>query len=312
MAACRPNHFPWKKRIDLDLTTYLIRRKQWVDRALQRLLPHKEAFPSQVHRAMHYSLAAGGKRLRPILAMAAAEAVGGKAKTVLPLACALELIHTYSLIHDDLPAMDNDDWRRGKPTCHKVFGEAIAILAGDALLTEAFGLLTRSDLLKDVSPARRIRAMHLVAQAAGSLGMIGGQTMDILAQGKPVEKHLLEYIHSHKTGALICASLCAGAVMVGGSPAQIRTLAGFGQKLGLAFQIIDDLLDVQGKKGKLGKAVKKDAAMGKATYPALLGIAGSRRQAESLIQEAIHDLRPLGRRAQPLRAIARFIVERES
>jgi len=313
MAAYRPNHSPWKKkRINLDLATYLSRRKEWVDGALHCLIPGEDVFPPQVHRAMHYSLAAGGKRLRPILALAAAETVGGRAQRVLPLACALELIHTYSLIHDDLPAMDNDDWRRGKPTCHKVFGEAIAILAGDALLTEAFRLLTRSDLFKDVSPARRLRAMHLVAEAASSLGMIGGQTMDILVQGRAVEKHLLEYIHSHKTGALISASLCAGAVMAGASAAQVKMLAGFGQKLGLAFQIIDDLLDVRGKKGKLGKAVKKDAALGKATYPALLGIAGARRQAESLIQEAVYDLRPFGRRAQPLREIAKFIIERES
>ncbi len=290
----------------MDLPAYLRRRRDLVDRALQRWIPGEDTFPPQVHQAMHYSLVAGGKRLRPILALAA------KVAKVLPLACALEIIHTYSLIHDDLPAMDDDDWRRGKPTCHKVFGEAVAILAGDALLTEAFRLLTRADVPQGVSPTRRLRALHLVAEAAGSLGMIGGQTMDILTQGQPVETHLLEYIHNHKTGALIVASLCAAAIIGGASSAQLSALAGFGEKLGLAFQIIDDLLDVQGKKGKLGKAVRKDAALGKATYPALFGVADARRKAQELIQEALHDLAPFGRRAEPLRRIAQFVIERES
>jgi geranylgeranyl diphosphate synthase type II len=295
----------------VNLPAYLDRRKALVDSALERWIPEEDTFPPQVHKAMHYSLAAGGKRLRPILALAAAQAVGGDAKRALPLACSLELIHTYSLIHDDLPAMDDDDWRRGKPTCHKVFGEALAILAGDALLTEAFRLLSRADLMKRVSPARRLRAIHLVAEAASSLGMIGGQTMDILAQGLPVEKHLLEYIHSHKTGALIAASVCAGGIIGGASPAQLMALAGYGEKLGLAFQIVDDLLDVRGKKGKVGKAVGKDALRGKATYPALLGARGARQSAARLIEESVRHLQPLGRRAQPLREIAKFTLKRE-
>jgi geranylgeranyl diphosphate synthase type II len=295
----------------MDVSAYLKRRKQWVDQALRRWIPASQVFPPQIHEAMHYSLGAGGKRLRPILALAAAEAVGGKAKEVLPLACALELIHTYSLIHDDLPAMDDDDWRRGKPTCHKVYGEAIAILTGDALLTEAFRLLTRRDLMKGISPLRRLRAINLLAEAAGSLGMIGGQTMDILSQGKPVEKELLEYIHRHKTGALMIASVCAGGLLGGASESQLKALAAYGENLGLAFQIKDDLLDVQGKKGKMGKAVGKDAARGKATYPALWGVAGACRRAEELIQKALEALAPFNRHAQPLRAIARFVLERE-
>ncbi|MDI6756188.1 MAG: polyprenyl synthetase family protein, partial [Thermodesulfobacteriota bacterium] len=199
----------------MNLQKYLERRRSMVDRALKRWIPGENEFPREVHKAMRYSLFAGGKRIRPILTLAAAEAVGGRAVDVLPVACSLELIHTYSLIHDDLPAMDNDDLRRGKPTSHKIFGEALAILAGDALLTEAFHLLTRADLMKNVSPRRRLQATCQIARAAGSLGMVGGQVMDILSEGKEMERHLLEYIHSHKTGALIAASVCAGAIAGG-------------------------------------------------------------------------------------------------
>ncbi len=260
---------------------------------------------------MRYSLFAGGKRLRPILALAAAETVGGRIADALPLACSLELIHTYSLIHDDLPSMDDDDLRRGKPTSHKVFGEALAILAGDALLTEAFHLLTRPDLMRDVSPRRRLRAINQVARAAGSYGMVGGQVMDIASQGQKIESHLLEYIHSHKTGALIAASVCTGAIIGGASPSQYKALNRYGEKLGLAFQVIDDLLDVQGEEKKLGKAVGKDQAKGKATYPALFGIAESRRMAEVLVEEALGRLQLFTGRANPLREIARFILKRK-
>jgi len=296
----------------LDLPQYLKRRQRWVNDGLKRWVPAVNEFPPQIHEAVHYSLFAGGKRLRPILALAGAEAVGGRARDALPLACALELIHTYSLIHDDLPAMDNDDLRRGKPTSHRVFGEALAILAGDALLTEAFRLMARTDLMTRVPVQRILRAMGQVAQAAGPQGMVGGQALDILTQGKKIEPHLLEYIHSHKTGALIAAAVSAGAILGGASAREYRALKGYGEKLGLAFQIVDDLLDVQGDAGKLGKAVRKDQLQEKATYPAFFGVSASRSQAEGLVQEAVADLRSLNRRADPLREIAQFVIKRSS
>jgi len=296
----------------LNLAEYLQRRRRIVDEALRRWIPAEQEFPPQVHRAMHYSLFAGGKRIRPILTLASAEAVGGKMRDALPLACSFELIHTYSLIHDDLPSMDDDDLRRGKPTSHRVFGEAVAILAGDALLTEAFHLATRPDLMKQVPPARRIRALWHLARAAGSLGMVGGQTVDILTQGKRVDADTLEYIHSHKTGALISASLAVGAVLGGATPGRYRKLLATGEKLGLAFQIIDDLLDEEGDEKKLGKAVRKDQARGKATYPGVHGIAASRRKAQELIEEALGHLKSFDRRADPLREIAFFFLRRTS
>ncbi len=295
----------------MNLKEYLKRRQRLVDRALQRWVPDENEFPPQVHQAMRYSLFAGGKRLRPILALAAAEAVGGRVVDALPLACSLELIHTYSLIHDDLPSMDDDDLRRGKPTSHKIFGEALAILAGDALLTEAFHLLTRPDLMKGVSAQRRLRAINQLARAAGSCGMVGGQVMDIASQGQKIEPYLLEYIHSHKTGALIGASVCAGAIIGGASPRQYKALESYGEKLGLAFQVIDDLLDVQGEERNLGKAVGKDEAKGKVTYPVLFGIAKSHRKAEVLVEEALGHLQPFNERANPLREIAKFILKRK-
>jgi geranylgeranyl diphosphate synthase type II len=294
----------------LDLKEYLQRRSRLVDEALERWVPGEGEFPPQVHQAMRYSLFAGGKRLRPILTLASTEAVGGRIVDALPLACSMELIHTYSLIHDDLPAMDDDDLRRGKPTNHKVFGEALAILAGDGLLTEAFHLATRPDLMKEVSASRRIRALWHLARAAGSLGMVGGQTMDILTQGKEVEAPILEYIHTHKTGALITASVAMGAIVGGASAREYKALIGYGGNLGLAFQITDDLLDVEGEEGKLGKAVRKDQSKGKATYPALFGVSESRLKAERLMEEALACLDSFNRRANPLREIAKFILKR--
>ena len=294
----------------MKLADYLRRRQHWVDAALQRWVPGENEFPPPVHQAMRYSLFAGGKRLRPILVLAAAEAVGGSVREALPLACSFELIHTYSLIHDDLPSMDNDDMRRGKPTSHKVFGEALAILAGDALLTEAFHLATRPEVMKKVPARRRIQALWHLARAAGSLGMVGGQTMDILTQGQTVDAGTLEYIHSHKTGALISACVAVGAIVGGATVRQLRRLQGYGEKLGLAFQITDDLLDEVGEEAKLGKTVGKDQPKGKATYPGLYGIPESRRRAEQLVEGAIHHLQSFDRRANPLREIARFILNR--
>jgi geranylgeranyl diphosphate synthase type II len=294
----------------LNLKEYLKRRQRLVDGALERWVPGEQEFPPNVYQAMRYSLFAGGKRLRPILVLAAAETVGGRVADALPLACSLELIHTYSLIHDDLPCMDDDDLRRGKPTSHKVFGEALALLAGDALLTEAFHLLTRPDLMRDVSPRRRLKAVNRVAWAAGSYGMVGGQVMDIASQGLEIEPHLLEYIHSHKTGALIAASVSAGAIIGGAPPSRGKALNLYGEKMGLAFQVTDDLLDVQGEERKLGKAVGKDQAKGKATYPGLFGIAESRRKAEALVEEALGHLKIFDGRANPLREIAKFVLKR--
>ena len=294
----------------MNLEAYLKRRRLMIDKALERWVPGEHDFPPQIHQAMRYSLFAGGKRIRPILTLAAAEAVGGRVVDALPFACSLELIHTYSLIHDDLPAMDNDDLRRGKPTSHKIFGEALAILTGDALLSEAFYLMSRPDLMKNVPAHRRLRAIGQVARASGSLGMVGGQTLDILSQGKEIEKHLLEYIHSHKTGALIAAAVGAGAIVGGASAREYKALNGYGEKLGLAIQIIDDLLDVKGEIRKLGKAVRKDQIQKKATYPALFGVRDSLRQADCLVQEALAYLKPLNRRANPLREISQFILQR--
>lgn len=296
----------------MNFKKYLQSRQRLVEKALQQWVPKEDTFPPEVHTAMRYSLFAGGKRLRPILALAAAEAVGGSREDVLPLACALELIHTYSLIHDDLPAMDNDDLRRGKPTSHKMFGEALAILTGDALLTEAFFLLTRPDLMRRVPPRRRLRAIWEVARAAGSLGMVGGQTMDILSQGKEVNKELLEYIHTHKTGALIAAAVSGGAIIGGASPRQYKALSKYGEKLGLAFQIIDDLLDVQGNANQMGKAVHKDNILKKVTYPAFFGLQESKRLAQSLIAEATFYLQIFDRRADPLRELAKYILKRSN
>ena len=299
-----------QKGTELKLADYLQRRQRWVEEALKRWVPNENEFPPPVHRAMRYSLFAGGKRLRPILVLAAAEAVGGPVREALPLACSFELIHTYSLIHDDLPSMDNDDTRRGKPTSHKVFGEALAILAGDALLTEAFHLATRPEAMKKVPAGRRIQALRHLARAAGSRGMVGGQTMDILTQGQPVDSGTLEYIHTHKTGALITACVAVGAIVGGATARQFRSLQDYGEKLGLAFQITDDLLDEVGEEAKLGKAVSKDRSKGKATFPGLYGIQESRRRAEGLVEKAIRHLQSFDRRANPLREIAQFILNR--
>jgi geranylgeranyl diphosphate synthase type II len=296
----------------LDLKKYFERRRRQIDDALDRWVAGEEEFPPQVHKAMRYSLFAGGKRLRPILTLAASEAVGGKATQALPFACALELIHTYSLIHDDLPAMDDDELRRGRPTSHVVFGEAVAILAGDALLTEAFRLMARPDLGKNLVSRRCLAAIHTVALSAGSQGMVGGQVMDMASEGKESNPDILEYIHTRKTGALIGAATAVGGLIGGGSRREVRVLEEYGHKVGLAFQIMDDLLDVQGKETQMGKTVGKDRARGKATYPGLFGIEDSHRKAKGLVREAVTCLDPFNRRANPLREIARYILQRKN
>jgi len=300
----------------LDFDRYLAERAREVESFLDRNLPTEDAFPPSIHRAIRYSLFAGGKRLRPVLALASAEAVGGRAEDALPAAAALEMIHTYSLIHDDLPAMDNDDLRRGKPTSHVVFGEAIAILAGDALLTHAFHVLATAASTNGTPGTsegeRRLRAVSLLAEAAGMNGMIGGQVIDIESQGRGVDEKTLDQIHQKKTGALMEVAARLGAVMGGGEDDQIETLGGFGREVGLAFQIVDDLLDVEGDAATLGKSAGKDLKAGKATYPSVHGLEKARSRARTLAQRASDLVAPFGPAGEPLVCLARRIVDRSS
>jgi geranylgeranyl diphosphate synthase type II len=297
---------------DFPLVAYLSERKALVDGALEGYLPGGQNDPSVIVDAVRYSLLAGGKRIRPILCMAAAEAVGGEAEAVLPVACALEMIHTYSLIHDDLPAMDNDDYRRGKPTSHKVFGEDIAILAGDALLTEAFRLLTDRQGMPGMPPDRLLDVACEIAEAAGHRGMVGGQVQDIRMEGDAVGLETLYAIHRGKTGALLRVSVRAGAILAGAGSDTVAALSDYGGKIGLAFQIADDILNVEGDPLLLGKGTGSDAARGKVTFPALMGIEASRARAAELVMEAIALLTSFDDGAAPLRAIARYILERRS
>jgi geranylgeranyl diphosphate synthase type II len=294
--------------VSFDLGAYMKQRTDAVDAALERLLPAETLRPETLHKAMRYSVFAGGKRLRPVLVIAGAEAVGGAADRVMPTACAMELIHTYSLVHDDLPAMDNDDFRRGAPTNHKVFGEAMAILAGDALLTLAFRLVADNA----AKSAALSEVMTEIADAAGHRGMVAGQVADLEAEGRSVGAEVVDYIHAHKTGALIHASLRVGAMLCGADATQLRALSVAGADLGLAFQIVDDVLDVVASSQELGKTAGKDQAQQKATYPAIHGIEASRARAAFLIRDAEEALRPLGPRAEPIRALGRFIVERKA
>lgn len=294
----------------MPLEAYLTERKEVVDRALDGYLPSDGGVSSEIVEAMRYSLFAGGKRLRPVLCMASAEAVGGSAQTVLPVACALEMIHTYSLIHDDLPAMDDDDYRRGKPSNHKMFGEGIAILAGDALLTEAFCLLSGKH--PGISPEKGMATLHEIAMAAGFQGMVGGQVADLKAEGEDVDMQRVRYIHTHKTQALITVSLRAGALLADAGDDDLRALSAYGNKVGLAFQIADDILDIESSRTILGKDTGSDEGRGKATYPALIGVDRSREEMRRLIEEALSAIHRLDERADPLRMIARFIAERKS
>jgi len=293
----------------MDLKTYLKQHVATVDAALDRYLPDEERLPQALHKAMRYSVFAGGKRIRPVLVLAACEAVGGCIEDALPAACALEMIHTYSLIHDDLPAMDDDDFRRGRPTNHKIFGEANAILAGDALLSEAFVVLASAT---SGSAEARMHVVRLIAQAAGCAGMVGGQVLDMESEGKQIDLPTLEYIHIHKTGALIRASLEAGALLGGGDEPTVKKLVRYGELAGLAFQIADDILDVIGDQQEIGKDVGSDAARGKATYVSLLGLPESKRRALELRDMALETLSDLGPAAEPLRQIVTYIVERTS
>lgn len=294
------------------LKNYLKTRKKIVDDALDEYLPPETDYPAVIFKSMRHSLFAGGKRLRPILCMAAAEAVGGHHSTVMPIACAIEMIHTYSLIHDDLPAMDDDDFRRGKPTNHRIFGEGIAILAGDALLTEAFHLISDAKLYDSEAAERIMPVIHAVTDAAGFRGMIGGQVMDLVCEGHTIDLETLEYIHSRKTERLISVSLHAGAVLARADEEKLAALADYGKNIGYAFQIFDDILDVEGESSVMGKDTGSDEAKGKATYPALVGLAASRTRCRELIDNALAALDVLDERADPLRGIARLTIERKA
>ncbi|NDY42144.1 polyprenyl synthetase family protein [Dissulfurirhabdus thermomarina] len=296
---------------EFDIRAYLERQRDRVEAALADLLPEIDGAGAPVCEAMRYSLTAGGKRIRPILLLAAARAVGAPETPLLPVACALECIHTYSLVHDDLPAMDDDDLRRGRPTCHKRFGEALAILAGDGLLTFAFELLARPSTRREVDPARLLEAIHILAHGAGVSGMVGGQAADVLMEGREVDASTLAYIHQKKTGALIQAAVRMGAILGGGSEREVLALGEYGRFLGLAFQVVDDLLDVEGDPAVTGKPVGSDARRQKATYPALFGVEQTRRRAAELLDQALAALEGFDEKADPLRAIARFVVERD-
>ena len=291
-----------------DLKIYLQSKQQQVNDRLVRLLP--PASSSRIADAMGYSVMAGGKRLRPVLCLAATEAVGGRTEDALNTAVALELIHTYSLIHDDLPAMDDDVLRRGKPTCHVAFDEATAILSGDALLTLAFQLLASPNGTTGVPADRRLQVIHVVAAAAGYEGMIGGQMADIAAEGNRIALSRLEQLHLMKTGALINAAITTGAILGGGTSEQIRHLDEYAQNIGLAFQIIDDILNVEGDPTLLGKAIGTDREKKKSTYPALLGLAESRKLAANRVKEALQALEYFDKKADPLRAVAQYVINR--
>ena len=294
----------------MTLTQYITRQQKRVEDALHRWVPPESENPATIHRAMRYSLFAGGKRMRPLLAIAAAETVSDAPIGIESAACSLELIHTYSLIHDDLPALDNDDLRRGRPTCHKVFGDAMAILAGDALLTLAFEVLSR---LEGVDADRRIRLVEELATASGTVGgMIGGQVNDLEGEGQFPTAHLLESIHRAKTGALLRASVRMGAIYAGAGPLQLEALTRYGEHTGLAFQIVDDVLDVEQSSEALGKTAGKDAQQQKITFPAVYGLERSREMAEQERRAAHLALACFDERAERLKQLADLVVERNA
>jgi geranylgeranyl diphosphate synthase, type II len=293
----------------MNLPTFFEEDRKLVDFELERWMPAETVQPNSIHRAMRYSVQAGGKRVRPILCLEAARIFSADVTPVLPVACALEFIHTYSLIHDDLPALDNDDLRRGKPTCHKKFGEANAILAGDALLTLAFETMANAPL----EPGRRVAILSHVAASAGTVnGMVGGQVADLEAEGRAIKPEELEYIHRSKTAALIRAAVVAGAIGGGADEENVMRLKRFGDTIGWAFQVVDDILDVEESSAALGKTAGKDAAQQKATYPALFGLEKSRAFAAELENRAMGELQPYGDRAARLRELAELIVHRRA
>lgn len=296
---------------NIFLEAYLQDRRNIVEEALQRYLAPEGDIPAQIYKAVRYSVFAEGKRLRPILCLAAVEAVGGNLAPAIPIACALELIHTYSLIHDDLPAMDNDDFRRGKLTNHKVFGEAIAILAGDALLTEAFALLSRAEKVR-LPAERRLAVIQEIAQAAGISGMVGGQALDVLSEKSVSTEDILYEIHRRKTGSLIVAAVKSGAIISNARKDKIQALSQYGINVGLAFQIADDILNVEGDRELMGKETGSDSVHGKLTYPSLMGVDAAKEKLTKYVNAAIESLSNFDERARPLRIIALYVKERKS
>ena len=292
----------------MDINTYLAESKKLVDEQLEKLLPAECEKPTTIHRAMRYSVFAGGKRVRPILVIASGESLYGNRNTLLCLGAGIEMMHTYSLIHDDLPALDNDDLRRGMPTCHKVFGEAMAILAGDSLMTRCYQILAD---LPGLLHSTRIDIIREVAAATGTInGMIGGQVVDLESEGKDIDSHDLEYIHYSKTGALLRACVRCGAMAAGANDRQFQALTRFGSKIGLVFQIVDDILDVTSSSEILGKTAGKDEKVKKATYPALFGVDASKQKARELVALALQDIQDFDKNAEPLRSLAQFVVNR--
>jgi geranylgeranyl diphosphate synthase type II len=297
-----------RSRVCMNIKAYLISRQNLIDRALDRYLPKENLKPPTIHKAMRYSVFAGGKRLRPILCLGAAEACDGQIENAMPLACALECIHTYSLVHDDLPSMDNDDFRRGRATCHKVFGDGIAVLAGDALLTIAF------EIVSCAKPAPRYGLpvfLREIAVAAGSQKLIAGQVADLEAEGKTTTREQLRYIHENKTAAILATTVRLGAMSANATAKQMKAITKFGRALGLAFQIIDDVLDVTQTSEKLGKSAGKDIAAKKATYPAVIGLSQSRVEARRLTREAHSALSIFKDNAGALHELANYLLERE-
>lgn len=295
----------------MNLSSYFKEKRKAVDTFLKDYISVREKekdCPRQLSDSMGYSLMAGGKRIRPILSIASYEAAGGKSDVILPIAASLELVHTYSLIHDDLPAMDNDDFRRNKPTNHKVFGEATAILAGDALLTDAFHIISHAH----AHPAKLLRVVRELTFAGGPEGMVGGQTADIILEGKKAKKQDIVYIHTHKTGSLIRGSVRIGAIMAGPTSKKLNALTKYGENIGLAFQIIDDILDIIGTKEEMGKSTGADSARGKNTFPSVFGLKESEMIAERLVNESLEALEDFGSKADPLREIAKFILKRRN
>lgn len=299
----------------MDIKTYLNTKRQIIDAFIEDYF-NSPLNPDVLQKSMVYSLSAGGKRIRPVLCIAAYEACGGNDEGIVPYASALEFIHTYSLIHDDLPAMDNDDLRRGKPTNHRVFGEGMAILAGDALLTEAFYMLS-NNLNKIPSAVRHqpsaiLRVIREIAMASGAHGMVGGQAQDLLSEDSEPDAKILSFIHSHKTAALITASVRSGGILAGCSDEKLFGLTKYGENIGLAFQVIDDILDVEGETEVIGKPKGSDEKKKKMTYPKLYGIKKSKEKAKKLVESAIRALEIFDEKAEPLRAIARYLLERKS
>lgn len=296
--------------LPMNIKEYLEQKRLAVDHFLDQVSPPAATPPTTLHESMRYSLMAGGKRVRPILTIAAAEALGSTPPGLMAVACSLEFIHTYSLIHDDLPSMDNDDFRRGKPTNHKVYGEAMAILAGDSLLTMAFDLISRPELMKGCDPVRQVRMLQELAYGSGNMGMVGGQVFDIQAENQDIDLPTLQNIHKHKTGMLIRAAVRMGAIAAGATDRQLDDMTGYAEDIGLAFQIADDLLDETGDEAAVGKRLRKDATLAKATLPALLGLSAAAEEARALATRAAAALAPFGARGEILCALAGFVVDR--